>query len=701
MARAADAITLADSCHSFAVARANTVERPDIAREIDVTTALMAKLVDDPMLHGAAALSPIVRDEIVTTTDIKTEFGADVAAFCEQLLRLQKLTQTHSLDLSGRSQPEQAEPLRRLLLAVVSDVRLVLIVLCEKVHAMRAARDLDHDERQRIAIETQNLYAPLANRLGVWQLKWELEDLSFRFLQPDDYRAVAKALKARRADREAYLEQVKTELGNALRDVGIEATISSRPKHIYSIYRKIKRKGSSIESLSDLRAVRLLVDDVQTCYAALGVVHQLWSYLPQEFDDYIANPKANAYQSLHTAVIGPHQLTLEVQIRTHDMHTHAELGVAAHWRYKEGGASQPAFEQKIRWLRQLLEPSGERDSEFLEQVREDILEDRVYAISPKGDIVDLPAGATPLDFAYQVHTEVGHRCRGATVDGRIVPLTYRIENGDHIEIITGRESSPSRDWLVPQLGFVASARSRTKIRSWFRQLDRDQHLKQGRDALDRELARLAERSVDTQALAAQLKFADVETLCIALGAGDLAPAAIATALQHLRAVEVQDDALPRRRRRRSESSKANAVLGVGDLMSQFARCCRPLPPDPIVGYITQGRGISIHRADCGNLRRLVADNPDRVLEVSWGGAEQRYVSDVSVLAQDRPGLLRDVGGVFADADISVLRCDSQSLPGRGEAQLRLTVEVGGLADLSDALTRLAALPYVVAAKRVH
>ncbi|MEM8983513.1 MAG: bifunctional (p)ppGpp synthetase/guanosine-3',5'-bis(diphosphate) 3'-pyrophosphohydrolase [Pseudomonadota bacterium] len=700
MARAADAVTLADSCRAFAVARANAAERFDLVREIDVTTGLMDDLVDDPMLQGAAALSPVIRAGILATDDVKRDFGSDVAAFCEQLLRLQTLTQTHSLDLSGRTQPEQAEPLRRLLLAVVSDVRLVLIVLCEKVHALRAARELDTAAREEIALETQNLYAPLANRLGVWQLKWELEDLSFRLLQPDEYKAVARALKARRADREDYLEQVKTELGAALRNAGIEATISSRPKHIYSIYRKIQRKGSSIESLSDLRAVRLLVDDVQTCYAALGVVHQLWPYLPSEFDDYIANPKANAYQSLHTAVAGPHQLTLEVQIRTHDMHTHAELGVAAHWRYKEGGASQPAFEQKIRWLRQLLEPNGERDSEFLDQVREDILEDRVYAISPKGDIVDLPAGATPLDFAYQVHTEVGHRCRGATVDGRIVPLTYRVQNGDHIEIITGREASPSRDWLLPQLGFVASARSRTKIRSWFRQLDRDQHLKQGRDALDRELARLAERSVDTGALAAQLKFDGVEALCIALGAGDLAPAAIATAVQHLRSVALRDE-LPRRRRRSAASGETNEVHGIGDLMSQFARCCRPLPPDAITGYITQGRGISIHRSDCGNLRRLAADNPERVLEVAWGASTQRYVSDVSVLAQDRPGLLRDVGGVFADADISVIRCDSTTLRGRGEAQLRLTVEVGGLADLSDALTRLGSLPYVIAAKRVR
>ncbi|MEO1037703.1 MAG: bifunctional (p)ppGpp synthetase/guanosine-3',5'-bis(diphosphate) 3'-pyrophosphohydrolase, partial [Pseudomonadota bacterium] len=608
----------------------------------------------------------------------------------------------NELDLSGRTRPEQAEPIRRLLLAVVNDVRLILVLLCEKVHALRESRRLPAEEQQRLALETQNLYAPLANRLGVWQLKWELEDLSFRTLQADDYREIARALKARRSDREDFLEQVKHTLGAALAEAGIVATISSRPKHIFSIYRKISRKKSSIETLSDLRAVRLLVDDVKTCYAALGVVHQLWPYVPQEFDDYIANPKPNGYRSLHTAVIGPHKLTLEVQIRTHDMHTHAELGVAAHWRYKEGGTAQPAFEQKIRWLRQLLEPGAERAGEFLDQVREEILDDRVYAISPKGDIIDLPAGATPLDFAYQVHTEIGHRCRGAKIDGRIVPLTYRINNGDRVEIITHREPAPSRDWLSPQLGFVASTRSRTKIRAWFRQLDREQHLKQGRETLDRELTRLGAKRVDAEAIAKQLKVASVDALYVALGAGDLSPAAVVNAVQHLSAVAVPD-ALPRRRRRQQveEDSGKPAVHGVGGLLSHFARCCRPLPPDPIVGYITQGRGISVHRRDCGNLRRLIADHPERELEVSWGESQQRYVSDVSVLAQDRPGILRDVGGVFADQDISVLRCDSRSIRGSGEAQLRLSVEVGDLNALSNALSRLAALPYVYSAKRVR
>ena len=692
----------AEDCLALAGQVCESRDRSDLIHEIDVTRALMQDLAADPLLLGACALAPLLREGLVDTGTIGQQLGREAAFFLGQLARVQQLTANYQLDISGRSRPEQAEPLRRLLLAVVNDVRLILVVLCSAVHALREARNLPADEQQRLAHEVQNLYAPLANRLGVWQLKWELEDLSFRLLAPDDYQLIARELKARRSEREDYLERVKAELTAALTDAGITAGISSRPKHIYSIHRKIQRKSADIGSLSDLRAVRLLVEDVQNCYAALGVVHQLWSYLPQEFDDYIANPKPNGYRSLHTAVIGPSQLTLEVQIRTHEMHAHAELGVAAHWRYKEGGATEPAFEQKIRWLRQLLEPGGERDNEFLAEVREEILEDRVYAISPKGDIVDLPAAATPLDFAYQVHTEIGHRCRGAKVNGRIVPLTYKIENGDRIEIITGRDPSPSRDWLSPRLGFVASARSRTKIRAWFRQLDRDQHLKQGRETLERELARLNHGSLGVEAIARQMKFADADALYVALGAGDTNAAAVTNAVQQLSAVALPDAASKRRRKPSTASeTPEDQVVGIGDLMSQFARCCRPLPPDPIVGYITQGRGISIHRASCGNLKRLAADNAERVLDVSWGQAAERYVSDIRIQAQDRAGLLRDVGGVLADEDISITQSMSRTLPGRTEAELNLSVEVKDLATLGRALARLEALPFVTGARRVR
>jgi GTP pyrophosphokinase len=410
---------------------------------------------------------------------------------------------------------------------------------------MREAREASAAEKQALSTETREIYAALANRLGVWQLKWELEDLAFRYTEPDTYTDIAHALKEKREEREAFIEEVKDILRRELRDAGIDAQVAGRPKHIYSIWRKMQRKDRGLESLFDIRAVRILVNDVKDCYAALGVVHNLWSYLPGEFDDYIANPKENDYRSLHTAVIGPQGKTLEVQIRSFDMHRQAELGVAAHWRYKEGGGTPAAFDQKIRFLRQLLDPTND-SGDLLDQIRDDLFEDRVYAVSPKGDVVELPAGATPLDFAYYVHTQVGHRCRGAKVNGRIVPLTYKVQNGDKIEIITGGQAQPSRDWLSPRLGYLAGSRSRAKVRSWFRQQDRDQHLRQGREILERELARLNVRDVATDTIAAQLKFNNTDTLCVALGAGDVTPAAVATALQQMRGV---DDGKPLKRRR--------------------------------------------------------------------------------------------------------------------------------------------------------
>jgi GTP pyrophosphokinase len=422
----------------------------------------------------------------------------------------------------------------------------------------------------------------------------------------------------------------------------------------------MRRKDRGIESLHDIRAVRLLVDTVGDCYAALGIVHNLWSYIPGEFDDYIANPKENDYRSLHTAVVGPEGKTVEIQIRTHEMHQHAELGVAAHWRYKEGGGRPAAFDQKISFLRQILEPTDD-GADLLDQIRDDFFEDRVYAISPKGDVVELCANATPLDFAYQVHTHVGHRCRGAKVNGRIVPLTYKVKNGDHIEIITGSQAQPSRDWLSPKLGYLAGARARAKVRNWFRQQDRDQHLRQGRDVLDRELARLNVKDLSTDAIAKQLKYADTEALCVALGAGDITSASIPTALQHIRGTELSERIRPRRPRRKQDASDAAAVTGVGDLLCNFARCCRPVPPERIVGYITQGRGVSIHRQDCGNFLGLNRRHPERVLEIGWGRSDSAaYPVDLSIFAFDRSGLIRDITAVLADDNANVIELKSHT-----------------------------------------
>ncbi|MEM7503135.1 MAG: TGS domain-containing protein, partial [Pseudomonadota bacterium] len=480
----------------------------------------------------------------------------------------------------------------------------------------------------------------------------------------------------------------------------VPAEVSGRPKHIYSIYRKMQRKERDLEQIYDVRAIRVFVDDVAQCYAALGVVHHLWPHLPGEFDDYVANPKENNYQSLHTAVIGPGGKTLEVQIRTYDMHRHAELGVAAHWRYKEGVASVGAFDQKIRFLRQMLEPS-ERDSDLLEQIRDDVFEDRVYAVTPRGDVVDLPANATPLDFAYHVHTQVGHRCRGAKVNGRIVPLTHRLANGDSVEIITGRELQPSRDWLSPQLGYLAASRSRTKVRNWFRQQDRAQNQRQGREILDREMQRLGAKDVALVDIAKAVNLDDVEALCVSLGAGDTTSAAIATALQNLRRPD-ESDVLRKRRhsRKTAGASEQIAVQGVGDLLCNFARCCNPVPPEGIVGYITQLRGVSIHRQDCGNLLSLSARQPERIIEVSWGDQQDTYYpADLTLRAYDRQGLLRDISNVLSDENVSIDSVQTESNKKTLEASMRLRVTVPDLPALSRVIARLEQLPNVIGVRR--
>jgi GTP pyrophosphokinase len=595
---------------------------------------------------------------------------------------------------------QQSEALRKMLLAVVSDVRLVLARIAEQLHRLRLAKNATTADKQALAVETREIYAALASRLGVWQLKWELEDFAFRYAEPDTYAGIAKALKEKRVEREGFIDKVKAILHSELLAAGIDADVTGRPKHIYSIWRKMQRKDRGLDSLFDIRAFRVLVNDVKDCYAALGVVHNLWSYLPGEFDDYIANPKDNDYRSLHTAVIGPEGKTVEVQIRSHEMHRQAELGVAAHWRYKEGGGTPAAFDQKIRFLRQLLEPSGD-DGNLLDQIRDDVFEDRVYAVSPKGDVVELPAGATPLDFAYHVHTQVGHRCRGAKINGRIVPLTYKVQNGDQIEVITGSQPQPSRDWLSPKLGYLAGARSRSKVRNWFRQQDKDQHLRQGREILERELARLNVRDVATDSIADQLKLRNADALCLALGAGDLTPASIATALQHLRGIEQPRQLRPRRANKRKLAKPDGiAVSGVGDLMCNFARCCRPVPPEAIVGYITQGRGVSIHRQDCGNFLGLNQRHPERIMEVNWGSSESAtYPVDLTLRAYDRSGLIRDISTVLADEHANVTDLRSHTDQETLETIMEISVEIRDLPTLSTTIARLEQLSNVISVKR--
>jgi len=602
-----------------------------------------------------------------------------------------------------------AEGLRRLLLAIVRDLRVVPILLARQLAHLRAAPGLPEPERRALAQITRDIHAPLANRLGIWQIKWELEDLAFRHLEPETYRQIARLLDDKRSGRERYIETVKAALGRVLGEHGIDAEIAGRPKHIYSIWKKMRKKRVAIDELYDLRAVRVLVDDVPACYAVLGLVHAMWPPVPGEFDDYIARPKNNDYRSLHTAVIGPEGKTLEVQIRTRQMHAEAELGVAAHWRYKETGGSQrasaanAAMERRIEWMRRLLDAhAGSDEAALADGLTTELIEDRVYVLTPKGEVLDLPAGATPLDFAYHVHTMVGHRCRGAKVDGRIVPLTYTLGSGERVEILTGKHAEPRRDWLVAANGYLASPRSREKVRAFFHKLDRERNLAAGRDLLERELRRMGLMQADLNPVLARFNVGSVDDLMVLLALGDVGPHQVARALLELeRAAEpAPEPSAPRLPRKVPKPARsAFSVVGVGNLLTQIAKCCHPLPGEAIIGYLTKTRGVSVHRRDCASLQRLAAQHPQRVLPVDWerndGGGHE---VDVIIEAIDRRHLLKDVSNLIAQEDAHVLSIRSE--PGR-HAQVRLDVRLRlkDYAQLSRLLGKLDSLPGVERTRR--
>ncbi|MFH2078971.1 MAG: bifunctional (p)ppGpp synthetase/guanosine-3',5'-bis(diphosphate) 3'-pyrophosphohydrolase [Pseudomonadota bacterium] len=629
----------------------------------------------------------------------------------EQAPRLKRLLEglvaAGQVDDLHQHRPGQgsAEGLRRLLLALVRDLRAVLVLLAVQLVRLREAAALPEDQRRALAELTRDIHAPLANRLGIWQLKWELEDLAFRWLQPETYQRIARLLDEKRGDRERFISDAMARIREALAEAGVRnADVAGRPKHIYSIYRKMQRKGVPFSELYDIRAVRVLVDDIPSCYAVLGVVHQLWPSIPSEFDDYIAHPKGNDYRSLHTAVIGPGGRTLEVQIRTHQMHEHAELGVAAHWRYKEGGGADASFERKVAWMRQLLEARDERDETLVQGFSTELVEDRVYAITPRGEVIDLPRGATVLDFAYSVHTEVGHRCRGAKVNGRIVPLDHQPATGDQVEILTGKTAEPRRDWLLASNGFLATGRARDKVRAWFHRIDRARNLHDGKDMLEKELRRMALSQADLAPVLAKFKLESIEDLHLALALGDLGPSQVTRCL-HDHAQAEKEPAEPAPLTRRSAPPPPpNApftVEGVGNLLSQIARCCQPVPGDPIVGYLTRGRGVSIHRAGCPALQRLEERNPERLLPVEWGrGTRGSYDVDIQVHAFDRKWLLKDLTNTIAQQGVNILGLQSRVDDDKGLAELRLAVRVADFGQLSDLLGRLSAVPGVREAQRL-
>ncbi|MFM7065352.1 MAG: RelA/SpoT family protein, partial [Gammaproteobacteria bacterium] len=621
-----------------------------------------------------------------------------------------------SLRGGAQAQPEslplaQAESLRRMLLAVVDDPRLVVLRLALQLHRLRQARAAAPEEQRRLALQTREVYAPLANRLGLGLLKWELEDMAFRYLEPEAYRRIAAALSERRADREEWIAEMRIRLVAELRSAGVEAEVQGRAKHLYSIWRKMQKKSLAFEQLYDIRAVRILVEDVPACYTALGVVHSLMPNIPSEFDDYIATPKPNGYRSIHTAVLGPGDKTLEVQIRTREMHETSEHGVAAHWRYKEGTVRQAGYDARLNALRDLLAPRAPGEGDFLDQIGSRLFADHVYALSPRGDVIELPEGATPLDFAYQLHTDLGHRCRGAKVNGRMVPLTTRLKNGDQVEVVTGKALQPSRDWLVESNGFLATRSARAKVRAYFRREDEGAHRQAGREVLNRELARVGDAAAVTlPVLLRELGFATLDELHLSLGEGETSPAAISNAIGRLQARERTEQAarelpavVPPPLPVAKGSGRAAGgvqVMGIGDLLTSFARCCRPVPPEPMAGFITLGRGVTLHRADCANLLRLRAKDPERVLEVGWGLDEARDYSVVLLVqALDRRGLLRDVSGLMADEKISIDRMSTASDHSRGTADMEITVRVPDLGALRKAMDRLAALPDVLSVRR--
>lgn len=671
---------------------------------------ILVELELDQRAIIAAILYRAVREGKVELETVRKDFGDETARLIEGVAQMAAITATHRPfkgAVLGQTQG-QIDNVRKMLVTMIDDVRVVLIKLAERTCAIRAVKNATPEKRQRVANEVFNIYAPLAHRLGIGYLKWELEDLSFRYLHTSAYKKIAKLLDEKRVDRDLFVKRVTEKLQLELENAHIQGNVEGRSKHIYSIWRKMRRKNLDFSEIYDIRAFRILVPSIQDCYAVLGVVHSLWRHIPYEFDDYIANPKENGYRSLHTAVIGPEGKVMEVQIRTKDMHEEAELGVCAHWRYKgtDVKSRSSGYEEKINWLRQVLEWQEEvgNAAEIATQLSSDVGEDRIYVFTPEGHVVDLPNGATPVDFAYRVHTEVGHACRGAKVNGRIVPLTYPLKTGEQIHILKSNNPAPSRDWLNSSLGYIKTSRSRAKLVHWFKLQDRSQNIIDGRILLEDELKRLSIGEVDYPELLEQTQFQSVDDLFAAIGGGDAKPTHIAHIAQKLLQPKEKQLSLrfnaPKARETNASGKDDVRIKGVGRLLTTIAQCCQPVPGDPITGYITIGRGVSIHKQDCMNLLQLEDMEPNRIIEVSWGyDSDKAYSVNIEVQAYDREGLLRDVTTVLANEKVNVTGVNSFSDAQENTAIINIAMEVHSLDALGAVLAKIKQLPNVIEARR--
>ncbi|WP_252108566.1 MULTISPECIES: GTP diphosphokinase [unclassified Halomonas] len=672
---------------------------------------ILADLKLDQAALEAAVLYRSVREGLISLEGITKRFGEEVSSLIDGVLQMAAisypLVSNHAM-----AQHNQQENLRKMLVNMVSDVRVALIKIAERTCALRQVKDAPREKCLQVAREVADIYAPLAHRLGIGQIKWELEDLSFRYLHEQDYKTIAKLLAEKRLDRDRYIQDVVGTLETLMRAQNInEFDVKGRAKHIYSIWRKMKRKRIDFSQVHDVRAVRILVPAVTDCYTVLGIVHSRWHHVPNEFDDYIANPKKNGYQSLHTAVMGPENKVLEIQIRTFSMHDEAELGVCAHWRYKghDTNAKSRSYEEKIAWLRQVLEWQDEVGGygDLREGLASDVAPDRIYVFTPDGHVIDLPRIATPIDFAYRVHTEIGHRCRGAKINGRIVPLNYKLKTGQQVEILTATKGGPSRDWLNPSLGYVRTSRARAKIQAWFKYQARDQNLEEGRALFEREMKRLDVDGLDMQKLAEAVNYQSADDMYAALGAGDLRIGQVLHQAQQLFGESDDQEKLERLlakpRRQQSKAPQGDiTVLGVGNLKTNMANCCNPVPGEPIIGFITQGRGVTIHRQECSNVLQHRLDEPQRIIEVEWGErAHTRYPVAIEIQAWDRSGLLRDVTGLLGNEKVNVLAVNTLTDTDESIARLRITLEVDGLETLGRLFSRIQQLPNVTEVRRLR